>query len=89
VVLGSEPSLVEAFTRANEWMGGQSLTVAAELLGSWWRVRVGASGPRRPLPVPEMGEPLIRLIVETHLDGWFDASHADRADFYLPAQQPR
>jgi hypothetical protein len=89
VVLGSEPSLVEAFTRAKEWMGGQSLTVAAELLGSWWRVRVGASGPRRPLPVPEMGEPLIRLIVETHLDGWFDASHADHADFYLPAQHPR
>lgn len=89
VVLGSEPSLVEAFTRAQEWMGGQSVNVAAELLGSWWRVRVGATGPRRPLAVPEMGEPLIRLIVETHLDGWFDASQADYADFYLPAQHPR
>jgi hypothetical protein len=89
VVLGSEPALVEAFTRTKEWMGGQSLTVAAELLGSWWKVRVRASGPRRPLQVPEMGEPLIRLIVETHLDGWFDASHKDRADFYLPAQPPR
>jgi hypothetical protein len=89
VVLGSEPALVEAFTRAREWMSGQSLTVAAELIGSWWRVRVGASGPRRRLPVPEMGEPLIRLIVETHLDGWFDASHPDRADIYLPAHQPR
>jgi hypothetical protein len=89
VVLGSEHALVEAFTRAQEWMGGQSLTVAAELVGSWWMVRVGASGPRRPLPVPEMGEPLIRLIVETHLDGWFDASHPDRADIYLPAHQPR
>jgi len=89
VVLGSEPALVEAFTRAHEWMGGQSLTVAAELLGTWWKVRVGATGPRRPLAVPEMGEPLIRLIVETHLDGWFDASHADRADFFLPAQHPR
>ena len=89
VVLGSEPSLVEAFTRAHDWMGGQTLTVAAELLGSWWKVRVRATGPRRQLAVPEMGEPLIRLIVETHLDGWFDASHADRADFYLPAQQPR
>jgi hypothetical protein len=89
VVLGSEPALVEAFTRAQEWMAGQRLTVAAELVGSWWRVRVGATGPRRPLPVPEMGEPLIRLIVETHLDGWFDASHPDRADIYLPAHQPR
>jgi hypothetical protein len=89
VVLGSEHALVEAFSRAQEWMGGQSLTVAADLVGSWWRVRVGATGPRRPLSVPEMGEPLIRLIVETHLDGWFDASHPDRADIYLPAQQPR
>lgn len=89
VVLGSEPSLVEAFTRVQEWMGGQSVNVAAELLGSWWRVRVGATGARRPLSVPEMGEPLIRLIVETHLDGWFDASQPDFADFYLPAQHPR
>jgi hypothetical protein len=89
VVLGSEPALVEAFTRAKEWMGGQHLTVAAEMVGSWWKVRVGASGPRRPLSVPEMGEPLIRLIVETHLDGWFDASHPDRADIYLPAHQSR
>jgi hypothetical protein len=88
-VLGSEPALVEAFTRAQEWMGGQSLTVAAERVGLWWKVTVSATGPRRPLPVPEMGEPLIRLIVETYLDGWFDASHADRADIYLPASQSR
>jgi hypothetical protein len=88
-VLGSEPALVEAFTRVKEWMGGQSLTVDAELVGSWWKVRVGASGPRRPLPVPEMGEPLIRLIVETHLDGWLDATHPDRVDIYLPAHRAR
>jgi hypothetical protein len=89
VVLGSEPALVEAFTRVKEWMGGQNLSVGAELVGSWWKVRVGGSGPRLPMAVPEMGEPLIRLIVETHLDGWFDASDPDSADFYLPAQPPR
>jgi hypothetical protein len=89
VVLGSEPALVEAFTRAKEWMGGQNLTVGASLVGSWWKVRVGRSGPRQPMAVPEMGEPLIRLIVETHLDGWLDASHPDHADIYLPARQPR
>src|SRR6202165_4801432 len=89
VVLGSEHALVEAFTRVQEWMGGQSLTVAADLVGSWWRVRVGATGQRRPQLVPEMGELLIRLIVETHLDGWFDASLPDRADIYLPAQPAR
>src|ERR1700716_4731916 len=48
VVLGSEPALVEARTRAQEWMAGQSLTVVAELVGSWWKVRIDASGPRRP-----------------------------------------
>jgi hypothetical protein len=89
VVLGSEPALVEAFTRAQEWMGGRGVTVSAEPVGSWWKVTVAAGGPRRPLSVPEMGEPLIRLIVETHLDGWLDTSSAGRADIYLPAQHPR
>jgi hypothetical protein len=89
VVLGSEPALVEAFTRAHEWMGGQNVSVAAKQMGSWWRVRVGAAGPRRPLPVPEMGEPLIRLIVDTHLHGWLDASQPDHADIYLPAHRSR
>jgi hypothetical protein len=89
VVLGSEPALVEAFTRAQEWMGGQGLTVAAEPVGMWWKVRISGAGPRKPLPVPEMGEPLIRIIVETHLDGWFDASDPDHADIYLPAHQAR
>jgi len=88
-VLGSEPALVEAFTRAQDWMGGQSLTVEAELMGSWWKVSVIATGERQPLSVPEMGEPLIRLIVESYLDGWFDASQPDRAEIYLPAHQSR
>lgn len=88
-VLGSEPALVEAFTRAQDWMGGQTLTVAAELVGSWWKVSVLATGPKQSLSVPEMGEPLIRLIVESYLDGWFDASQPDRADIYLPAHQSR
>ena len=88
VVLGSEPALVDAFTRAQEWMGGH-VAVLAEPVGAWWKVRVAASGPRRPLPVPEMGEPLVRLIVESHLDGWLDASHVDRADIYLPAVSTR
>jgi len=88
-VLGSEPALVEAFTRARDWIGGQSLRVEAELMGSWWKVSLIASGPRPVLPVPEMGEPLIRLIVESYLEGWFDTSQPERADFYLPARQSR
>jgi hypothetical protein len=88
-VVGSEPELVEAFTRASEWLGGHGLKIAAEARGSWWKVSLQGSGPRRPLPVPEMGEPLLRLIVDTHLDGWLDTTRRDGVDIYLPAyRQP-
>ena len=42
-----------------------------------------------PLPVPEMGEPLIRLIVDTHLNGWLDVGSDGCADVYLPAYASR
>jgi hypothetical protein len=85
VVRASEPVLVDAMTRACEWMGGAGCTVTAELVGGWWRVVVIAAPGRRPLPVPEMGEPLIRHLVDTRLEGWLDAGAADRAVIYLPA----
>jgi hypothetical protein len=88
VVLGSEPALVEAFTRAKEWLGGDGLSVAAEPVGSWWKVRIDAPGSRNPLAVPEMGEPLLRLIVDTHLDGWLDTASPGGVDIYLPAHRP-
>ncbi len=89
VVVGSEPALVDAFTRAQEWIGRDDLTVAAEPVGTWWKVSIGTTAVRKPLPVPEMGEPLLRLIVDTHLDGWLDTSQPDRADIYLPADRTR
>jgi hypothetical protein len=89
VVLGSETALVEAFTRIQDWMGGPGMTIAAEPIGSWWKVSVAPGGERRPLSVPEMGEPLIRLIVDTRLDGWLDAGRHGGADIYLPAQPAR
>jgi len=89
VVLGSEPALVEAFSRAKEWLGSDELSIAAEPVGSWWKVQLNSAVPRRPLAVPEMGEPLLRLIVDTHLDGWLDASRPDGADIYLPAHPLR
>jgi hypothetical protein len=89
VVLGSETALVEAFARIQEWMGGTGMTIAAEQVGSWWKISVAPGADRRPLAVPEMGEPLIRLIVDIHLDGWLDASPSDGADVYLPAQASR
>ena len=85
VVLGSEPALVEAFTRAKEWLGDDGLSVAAEPVGSWWKVRIDALAPLHPLAVPEMGEPLLRLIVDTHLDGWLDTARPGGVDIYLPA----
>ncbi len=89
VILGSEPLLVEAFSRARDWLGGESLTVEAEPRGAWWRVRLAASGERTPLPVPEMGEPLVRLIVDVQLGGWLDASVPAGVDLYLPAYRAR
>jgi hypothetical protein len=89
VVVGSETALVEAFARIQDWMGGPGMTIAAEQVGSWWKVRVAPGGDRKPLAVPEMGEPLIRLIVDIHLEGWLDVSPPDGADVYLPAQPSR
>jgi hypothetical protein len=88
-VVGSEPALVEAFTRLREWVGGADVTVDADQMGGWWKVSVRAEGARQPLAVPEMGEPLIRLLVDAHLDGWLDSSRDDGADVYLPAHRSR
>jgi hypothetical protein len=88
-VLGSEPALVEAFTRVADWLGNENLRVEAEPTGSWWRIHLAAPGPRPALSVPEMGEPLVRLIVDTHLEGWLDSSPANGADIYLPASRAR
>ena len=88
-VVGSEPVLVEAFTRLGDWLAGDSLRVVAEPMGTWWKISATVAGEKRPLPVPELGEPLIRLIVDMQLDGWLDASRPDGADIYLPAYRPR
>jgi hypothetical protein len=88
-VLGSEPQLVEAFTRLRDWLGGENLRVDAEAVGAWWKVSVCSDPAPTPLAVPEMGEPLIRLIVDTHLDGWLDVSPDGCVDVYLPAYTGR
>lgn len=88
-VIGSEPALVEAFTRLREWLGADGLTVEANRTGAWWKVTAKAGGARPALSVPEMGEPLIRMLVDTHLDGWLDANRPGCADIYLPAISSR
>ncbi len=85
VVRASEPVLREALTRVCEWMGGPGCPVTGVLAGSWWRLEVLAAPARRPLQVPEMGEPLVRHLVDGVLEGWLDSSAADRAVIYLPA----
>ena len=89
VIVGSEPLLVEAFSRVREWLNGDAISVSAEPVSGWWKVRFKASGERRQLPVPEMGEPLVRLIVDTQLDGWLDVSPQNAIEVYLPAYRPR
>ena len=70
-------------------MGGPAIAIVAEPVGSWWKVTVTPVGERRARAVPEMGEPLIRLIVDTRLEGWLDAGRPDCADIYLRAQPSR
>jgi hypothetical protein len=52
-------------------------------------VSVCADPPASALAVPEMGEPLIRLIVDTHLDGWLEVGPGGCANVYLPAYTGR
>ena len=85
VVQAREPVLVDAVTRAYEWLGGAGSTINGELIGNWWRLEMVAAPDRQPLAVPELGEPLLRHLVDTGLDGWLDASCPDRAVIYLPA----
>ena len=88
-VIGSETALVEAFTRLKDWLAGNGLRVDAEPMGAWWKIQVSVGAERKPPAVPELGEPLVRLIVDTQLDGWLDARRPDGADIYLPAHRPR
>ena len=46
VVLGSEPLMVEAFTRVRDWLMGDALSVTAEPRGGWWKVQVTSTGER-------------------------------------------
>jgi hypothetical protein len=85
LVRGPEALLVEAFSRACEWMGGRGSRIVGEACGRWWRIRIVAAPGRRPLPVPELGEPLVRHLVDHRLGGWLDSSDLEQAVIYLPA----
>lgn len=83
-VMASEPSLLQALNRTYDWLGGPGSAFEAEERGNWWRLLLRPAPERQPLPVSELGEPLIRLLVETRLGGWFDVPEADVPSIYLP-----
>lgn len=85
VVRAPEPVLVEALTRAYEWMGGPGSGIVGEADEGWWKLILSPAPVRRTLSVPEMGESLVRLLVDSKLDGWLDTSEANRPVIYLPA----
>lgn len=84
VVRAPEPVLFEALQRSYEWMGGAGVRITGERAGRWWKVAVAAARGRQPLPVPELGEPLVRLLVDMHVGGWLDVE-AEQAVLWLPA----
>jgi len=86
VVRARESVLVDAVTRAYEWLGGPGSTINGALTGNWWRLEMVAAPGRQPRAVPELGEPLVRHLVDTVLEGWLDAAGPDRAIIYLPAE---
>jgi hypothetical protein len=66
-------------------MGGPGATIRGRLEGQWLQLEIESSPERCPLAIPELGEPLVRYLVDSHLEGWLDASRPDRAIVYLPA----
>ncbi|TMF88978.1 MAG: hypothetical protein E6I08_05765 [Chloroflexi bacterium] len=86
VVKAPEPVLLEAMARAFEWMGGPGSRIAGEHRGNWWRIEITAAPDARPLAAPELGEPLVQLLVDIHCGGWLDASEPGRAVLWLPAR---
>jgi hypothetical protein len=86
VVRAPEPVLLEAMARAFEWMGGPGSRIGGARHGAWWRIEIAAAPNARPLAAPELGEPLVQLLVDVHCGGWLDASEAGRAVLWLPAR---
>lgn len=85
IVRGSEPALLEALTRAYEWMGGEGASIRGRRQGMWWLLEFEAAAERGPLLAPELGEPLVGFMVDAHLDGWLNKRDRDFATIYLPA----
>ena len=80
IVWAPEPVLVAALGRLHELAGEGPYSAARA--GSWWRL--DAPGAARPPEVPELGEPLLRLLVDSYLGGWLEVAPG-RVSAFLPA----
>jgi hypothetical protein len=88
VVRGSEPVLVQALTRACEWIGGGGrVVIQGQRVGAWWRLQITGPAEVSPTAAAELGEPLVRLLVDVQLGGWLDTDSAADGPIviYLPA----
>jgi hypothetical protein len=88
VVRGSEPVLVQALTRACDWIGGGGrVVIQGQRVGIWWRLHITGPSDASRSAAAELGEPLVRLLIDVQLGGWLDVE--DAADgpivIYLPA----
>jgi hypothetical protein len=84
VVRAPEPVLYEAMARAYEWMGGRGVHVTGGRVDGWWKVVLEQAPEPQPVAAFELGEPLVRLLVDVHCQGWLD-SQPGRAVLWLPA----
>jgi hypothetical protein len=84
VVLACEPVLIEALSRTYEWMGGEGCLFTAQVMPGWVKMTVTPGPGRGPLSVPELGEPLVRFLVDTHLEGWVDVHSQESIAIFLP-----
>ena len=84
LVEASEQALRDLLERLVDWMGGAGCAFEATLDGRWWRLRVHRAGPSLA-SVPELGEPLVRHLVDFVLEGWLAPPDAGGVTLYLPA----
>jgi hypothetical protein len=85
LVQGSEPALLEALSRAYDWMGGEGTGIKARRVGGWWELAFQAADGWDPLSVTELGEPLVGFLIDARLDGWLETGCDGQMTIYLPA----
>ncbi len=84
IAIAPEADLKSLLGRLPGWLGG-GLRFRLESVPGWCVLDVSAAEPAPPDEVPELGEPLVRLIVEEGLGGGLEVPGPGRAVLRLPA----